>query len=120
MPKREHLLFSFSLPLHFPLLALHALLNGTDGSTLSITYRIAWLISVLLQVQRCQVGAVGLPCRPLETINPLAGVVLACVGSPGSQPRWANCCSQPFLRSACLFWFRVSTLNQQILIAVEE
>lgn len=63
---REHLLLSLSL--HFPLLALHALLNGTDGRTLAITHCIAWLISVLLQVQRCQAGAAGLPWLPLRPL----------------------------------------------------
>ncbi len=58
----------FFLSLHFPLLALHALLNGTDGSTLAITHHIAWLISVLLQVQRCQAGAAGLPWLPLRPL----------------------------------------------------
>lgn len=55
-----------SLPL--PPLALHALLNRTDGSDLAITHRIAWLICVLLQVQRCQAGAAGLPWLPLRPL----------------------------------------------------
>lgn len=60
--------FSFFTLLHFPLLPVHALLSGTDGSTVAITHCIAWLISVLLQVQRCQAGAAGLPRRPLRPL----------------------------------------------------
>lgn len=65
----------------FPIFALHALLNRTDGSTLAIIHCMAWLICVLLQVQRCQTGAVLTLASP-ETINPQAGVV-------SSQPHLA-------------------------------
>lgn len=46
-------LFLFSLQLAL----LYALLNGTDGSALVIIHCVAWLICVLLQVQRCQAEA---------------------------------------------------------------
>lgn len=113
----ENVYFFFSL--HFSLLALNALLNGTDGSTLAITHRIAWLISVLLQVQRCQAGAAGLPWLPLRPL------ILWLVSSCLNWLTWftallANCCPQPFSRSIYLFWFRVSSHHQQNLIALEE
>lgn len=113
MPRRQHLLSSLSL--HFP---LHALLNGTDGSAPAITHCIAWLISVRLQVQRCQARAAGLPWLPLRplilwrvsSLPALAHLVCRLL---------ANCCSQPFSNSLDLFWFRVSSHHQQNLIAME-
>jgi len=54
---------------------LHALLNRTDGSGLTIIHRVAWLICVLLQVQRCQDGAACFTLASHGTINPLASVI---------------------------------------------
>lgn len=54
---------------------LHALLNRTDGSALTIIHRVAWLICVLLQVQRCQDGAACFTLASHGTINPLASVI---------------------------------------------
>lgn len=100
--------------LHFPLVALYALLSGTDGDGLAITHRVARLISVLLQVQRCQAGAVALPYTP----HPPRPLILSVGVFPAvvlSSP--AKCCSQPFFPPPFppqfyLFWFRVSTQSQ--------
>lgn len=57
------------------LVLLHALLNRTDGSALTIIHRVTWLICVLLQVQRCQDGAACFTLASRGTINPLASVI---------------------------------------------
>lgn len=107
----------YSFPhLHFDLLALHALLNGTDGSTVPITHHIAWLISVVLQVQRCQAGAAGLPWLP---VRPL---ILWLVSSLPSGPHLILSAARKMLFATffhfCLFWSGVSSHYRQSLIAV--
>lgn len=76
-PKRDLfdlLLFCIFIPETHSAL-LHALLNRTDGSTPAIIHCVAWLICVLLQVQRCQDGAACFTLASRGNINPSASVI---------------------------------------------
>ena len=110
--------FTFFSPLHFPPLALHALLNGTDGSTLAITHRIAWLISVLLQVQRCQAGAAGLPWLPPR---PLILWLVSSLPAPAHLVHGtaSKLLLPDFLPNLSIYFgFRVGLHHQQNLFAI--